>query len=83
MTTPRSSATAIPAGLSALNHEMSKQHRDALDSYKANGEVAAKIAASVKRTRRLILLGMGGSQAVNRTNTQRHPAQVLSPWMDW
>ncbi len=58
--------TQIPAGLAALHVEMAKQHGDALESYKSAGAVAAKIAASVRRTKRLILLGMGGSQAVNR-----------------
>ncbi|TXH39168.1 MAG: aminotransferase [Rhodospirillaceae bacterium] len=76
MTTPTADA-AIPAGLAALHHEMSKQHRDALDSYHANGEVAAQIAASVKRTRRLILLGMGGSQAVNRMAEPDYRAQDI------
>jgi fructoselysine-6-P-deglycase FrlB-like protein len=77
MTTRNVSDAAIPAGLAALNHEMSKQHRDALDSYNANGETAAKIAASVRRTKRLILLGMGGSQAVNRMAEPDYRAQGI------
>lgn len=65
MTTTTSSAQIGP-GLAALRFEMSKQHKDSLDSYRSNGDVAQKIAASLRRTGRLILLGMGGSQTVNR-----------------
>jgi len=56
----------VGPGLAALRFEMSKQHKDSLDSYRSNGAVAQKIAASLRRTGRLILLGMGGSQSVNR-----------------
>lgn len=65
MTNSAATGQAGP-GLAALHFEMSKQHKDSLDSYRTNGEVAKKIAASVRRTGRLILLGMGGSQTVNR-----------------
>ena len=47
--------------------EMSRQAEDARQSFARNGEVAAKIAAAARRNGRLILLGMGGSHAVNRT----------------
>lgn len=66
MTTKSSPADQIGPGLAALRFEMSKQHADSLDSYRSNAEVAKKVAASLRRTGRLILLGMGGSQAVNR-----------------
>jgi fructoselysine-6-P-deglycase FrlB-like protein len=52
--------------LAALRFEMSKQHQDSLDSFHSNAEMAKKVAASLRRTGRLVLLGMGGSQAVNR-----------------
>lgn len=64
--TTSSSADQIGPGLAALRFEMSKQHADALDSYRSNTDTARKIAISLRRTGRLILLGMGGSQAVNR-----------------
>lgn len=55
-----------PAGLAAIDREMARQHADALASYEANADMAAKAAASLRRTGRLLLLGMGGSHAVNR-----------------
>lgn len=64
--TTTSPSPKIGPGLAALHAEMSKQHADSLDSYRSNTDVARKIAASLRRTGRLILLGMGGSQAVNR-----------------
>ncbi|MET1028736.1 MAG: hypothetical protein ABWY00_16325 [Dongiaceae bacterium] len=79
MTTPIATtpSAALPAGLVALQGEMARQHRDALDSYHAVVEVAAQIAASARRTGRLILLGMGGSQAVNRMAEPDYRAQGL------
>ncbi|HEX9448865.1 MAG TPA: hypothetical protein VF920_12830 [Dongiaceae bacterium] len=59
-------AQQIGPGLAALHVEMSKQHADSLASYRSNADVAKQIAASLRRTGRLVLLGMGGSQAVNR-----------------
>lgn len=56
-----------PAGLIAIDREMARQHADALQSYQNATDMAAKAAASLKRTGRLLLLGMGGSHAVNRT----------------
>ena len=53
-------------GLIAIDREMARQHADALASYEAAGDMAAKAAASLKRTGKLMLLGMGGSHAVNR-----------------
>jgi fructoselysine-6-P-deglycase FrlB-like protein len=54
------------AGLIAIDREMARQHADAIASYDAAGETAARIAASLKKTRKLLLLGMGGSHAVGR-----------------
>ena len=59
--------TTRPEGVRAIEREMARQHADALASFRANGEMAAKAAASLKRTGKLLLLGMGGSHAVGRT----------------
>lgn len=59
--------TTRPEGLRAIDREMARQHADALASFRSNQEMAAKAAASLKRTGRLLLLGMGGSHAVSRT----------------
>ena len=55
-----------PAGLAAIDREMARQHADAIASFEAAADMAAKAAASLKRTGKLLLLGMGGSHAVNR-----------------
>ena len=55
-----------PEGLQAIDREMARQHADALASFRNNGEMAEKAAASLKRTGKLLLLGMGGSHAVGR-----------------
>ena len=54
-------------GCAAIRAEMSRQHSDARASFAAAQPLAAEIAASVRRTGRLTLLGMGGSHWVNRT----------------
>ena len=58
--------TKRPAGLVAIDREMARQHADAIASFEQAGATAEKIAASLKRTGRLLLLGMGGSHAVGR-----------------
>lgn len=58
--------TARPAGLVAIEREMARQAADALASYAAARAGAAGIAASLRKTGRLLLLGMGGSHAVGR-----------------
>ncbi|MBY5398283.1 SIS domain-containing protein [Rhizobium leguminosarum] len=55
-----------PAGLAAIDREMARQHADAITSYEAAQPMAARAAASLKKTGRLLLIGMGGSHAVNR-----------------
>ena len=55
-----------PESLLAIDREMARQHADALASFTANREVAARAAASLKKTGRLLMLGMGGSHAVAR-----------------
>lgn len=55
-----------PESLLAIDREMARQHADALASFGANREVAARAAASLKKTGHLLMLGMGGSHAVAR-----------------
>ena len=55
-----------PDGLLAIDREMARQQDDALASFRGNGAMAAKAAASLRRTGKLLLLGMGGSHAVGR-----------------
>lgn len=55
-----------PAGLAAIDREMARQHADALASFRQNTAEAQTIAASIRQTGRLLLLGMGGSHAVGR-----------------
>lgn len=60
-------ATKIrPAGLLAIDREMARQHTDARASFESNAAMAANVAASIRKTGRLLLLGMGGSHAVGR-----------------
>ena len=54
-------------GLQAIMAEMARQHGDAQASLAAASATAATVAASLRRTGRLHLLGMGGSHWVNRT----------------
>lgn len=55
-----------PAGLMAIDREMARQNGDALASLENAGETAKAVAQSLRRTGRLLLLGMGGSHAVGR-----------------
>lgn len=55
-----------PIGLQAIDREMARQNTDAIASFESAGERAKVIAASLRETGGLILLGMGGSHAVNR-----------------
>jgi fructoselysine-6-P-deglycase FrlB-like protein len=57
---------AIPAGLQAIFDEMKRQSADAVRSFHGAGDAAAEVAASMRRSGRVLLLGMGGSHAVNR-----------------
>ena len=54
------------SGLELLEAEMARQHADALASMRANAEMAARIAASIRRTGRLLMIGMGASHYANR-----------------
>ena len=55
-----------PVGLVAIEAEMARQATDALATYDQAGPLAADLAQSLRRTGRLVMLGMGASQAVNR-----------------
>jgi fructoselysine-6-P-deglycase FrlB-like protein len=55
-----------PSGLLAIDREMARQHQDALASFESNREAAARVAASIRKSGRLVLLGMGASHAVAR-----------------
>jgi fructoselysine-6-P-deglycase FrlB-like protein len=54
-------------GLDEINYEMARQHADAIETFATARNVASRIAASIRQTGRLLLLGMGGSHCVNRT----------------
>lgn len=58
--------TTRPAGLIAIDAEMARQHKEAIATFASVRESAGKAAASLRRTGRLLLLGMGGSHAVGR-----------------
>jgi len=58
--------TERPQGVKAIDAEMARQHQDALRTFEDNGALAAEIAASIGRTGRLLMLGMGASHAVGR-----------------
>lgn len=54
------------SGLALIQAEMARQHSDALDSYAAALDLASDIAVRIRRSNRLVLIGMGGSHCVNR-----------------
>lgn len=60
------SETDKPAGLIAIEREMARQNADAIASFEAAAPLAVSIAQSLRKTGRLLLLGMGGSHAVGR-----------------
>lgn len=53
-------------GLMAIESEMARQHEDAIASFGVAHELAGRIAGALRQKRRVLLLGMGGSHAVNR-----------------
>lgn len=60
-------ATTKPEGLLAIDREMTRQHSDALASFDEAAPQAKALADAIRRTGRLVMLGMGGSHAVART----------------
>src|SRR5581483_12274729 len=67
----------MPTGLELIRDEMRRQHADALASLDQARGVAKRVAVSVRRTKRLVLLGMGGSQYVNRIAEPLYRAQDI------
>jgi fructoselysine-6-P-deglycase FrlB-like protein len=61
------SMPATPSGLDLLAIERARQHGDALASFAAAAPLASRIAESLRQTKRLLLVGMGGSHFVNRS----------------
>lgn len=55
-----------PSGLAAIRREMARQRTDARASYRDAGPRAAEVAESLRRSGRLLLLGMGASHGLNR-----------------
>lgn len=56
-----------PTGLLAIDLEMARQHSDAVASFHEGQKQALALAAAIRRSGRLLMLGMGGSHAVART----------------
>jgi len=54
-----------PSGLELLQGELGRQYGDALASFAANRPMATRIAESLHRNRRLLLVGMGASHFAN------------------
>ena len=52
--------------MTTIHAEMARQMTDSRDSIAQSGDIAIDIAEAIRRTGRLILLGMGGSHAVGR-----------------
>src|SRR5271168_146365 len=60
------SPAPLPSGLELLQGELGRQYGDALASFVANRPMAARIAESLHRNGRLLLIGMGASHFANR-----------------
>lgn len=65
----------MPTGLELIRAEMARQHADAIETLARNTEPARVVAASIESTKRLVLLGMGGSHYVNRIAEPLYRAQ--------
>lgn len=55
-----------PPGRAAIESEIARQRDDARTSFRSAQERAGEVAASLRRTGRLVLLGMGASHGLNR-----------------
>ncbi|HJT11799.1 MAG TPA: hypothetical protein VJ790_04215 [Dongiaceae bacterium] len=64
-------------GLMAIESEMARQHEDALASIESAADLADRIADALRLRPRVVLLGMGGSHAVNRMVEVEYRAQGI------
>jgi len=55
------------SGLQKIEAEMARMRGDATETFAANQAMAARVAAAIRDSGRLLLLGMGGSHWANRT----------------
>lgn len=55
-----------PSGLVAIREEMGRQRSDALRSMQSVSDAADQLAASLRKSRKVLFLGMGASHAVGR-----------------
>ena len=74
---PNSTPDATGSGVALIRGEMQRQHGDALASMDTAADMAKKIAASIARTGRLALIGMGGSHCMNRTAEALYRAEGI------
>ncbi len=68
------------AGRDLLDAEMARQHSDAARSIEANGEMARRVAASLAKTRSLLMLGMGASHYANRIVEPLYRSLGIESW---
>ena len=66
-----------PSGLELIEVERARQHRDALASFEGAAAPAARVAESLRRTGRLLLIGMGGSHFVARVAEPAYRARGI------
>lgn len=66
MSEPVGKGAGAGSGRAAIEAEMARQSRDAVQSFADAETRAEEIAGSVARTGRLLMLGMGASHALNR-----------------
>src|SRR3954447_22604257 len=74
--------TQLPqrSGRELLELEMARQHADALASMRGNGEIAARAAESIRRTGRLLMIGMGASHYANRIAEPLYRQAGIEAW---
>jgi fructoselysine-6-P-deglycase FrlB-like protein len=74
--------TQLPqgSGRELLELEMARQHADALASMRGNADVAARVAESVRRTGRLLMIGMGASHYANRIAEPLYRQAGIEAW---
>jgi fructoselysine-6-P-deglycase FrlB-like protein len=68
------------SGRELLEQEMARQHTDALASLRANADMAARATASIMRTGRLLMIGMGASHYANRIAEPLYRQAGIEAW---